>query len=85
MVEQRSPKPLVACSNRVSPAKIEVPRLNGFGTFSILILVSYLISFLSIFSHYLSQYRSELTNDNANPQYIWYNIPNERNHRDMIW
>ena len=29
MVEQRSPKPLVACSNRVSPAK------NTFGCFFI--------------------------------------------------
>jgi len=29
MVEQRSPKPLVACSNRVSPAKRE-PHLCGF-------------------------------------------------------
>ena len=34
MVEQRSPKPLVACSNRVSPAKLPCFRKASFFAFT---------------------------------------------------
>ena len=44
MVEQRSPKPLVACSNRVSPANIVSSRHIDCCFFSTLLL--YPISFL---------------------------------------